>query len=86
MFIHSKKSLEIREGDNKITISAGFVGDIPDWAAKHWYVKAAISDGTIVTTGGAEGEVPKKGRKAVTTEPTAEQATEPAEGDSGQTE
>lgn len=47
MFIHSRKNLEIQEGELKLTIPAGFVGTIPEWAAKHWYVKAAISDGTI---------------------------------------
>lgn len=49
MFINSKKCFEIREGEQKLIIPRGFIGDIPDWAAKHWLVQAAIKEGSIAT-------------------------------------
>ena len=49
MFINSKKCFEIREGDRKLVIARDFIGNIPDWAARHWLVQAAIQDGSIAT-------------------------------------
>lgn len=49
MFINSKKNFEIREGEQKLVIPRKFIGEIPDWAAKHWLVQAAIKDGSIAT-------------------------------------
>lgn len=49
MFVNSKKCFEIREGDQKLTIPRGFIGEIPDWAAKHWLIQAAIKEGSIAT-------------------------------------
>lgn len=49
MFINSKKCFEIREGDNVLVIPRDFIGAIPDWAARHWMVQAAIRDGSIAT-------------------------------------
>lgn len=49
MFINSKKCFEIREGGNVLVIPRDFIGSIPDWAARHWLVLAAIQDGSIAT-------------------------------------
>lgn len=49
MFINSKKNFEIREGEQKLVIPRDFIGEIPDWAAEHWLVQAAIKDGSIAT-------------------------------------
>lgn len=49
MFIHSKQALEIVEGNKKYLIPAGYVGEVPGWVSKHWFFKAAQSDGTIST-------------------------------------
>lgn len=49
MFITSKKSFEINEGDRRFTIPRNFIGNIPDWVAGHWLVQAAIRDGSIAT-------------------------------------
>lgn len=52
MFINSKKNFEIREGEQKLVIPRDFIGEIPDWAAKHWLVQAAIRDGSIAAPQG----------------------------------
>lgn len=49
MFINSKKCFEICEGDHKLVIPRDFIGVIPDWAAGHWLIQAAIRDGSIAT-------------------------------------
>ena len=49
MFINSKKRFEIREGNQRLVIPYNFIGNIPDWAARHWLVQAAIQDGSIAT-------------------------------------
>lgn len=49
MFINSKKNFEIIGEGGKLVIPRGFIGSIPDWAAAHWLVQAAISDGSIAT-------------------------------------
>lgn len=49
MFINSKSCFEIREGARKLVIPRNFIGNIPDWASKHWLVQAAIRDGSIAT-------------------------------------
>ena len=49
MFINSKKCFEIREGNQRLVIPCNFIGNIPDWAASHWLVQAAIRDGSIST-------------------------------------
>nr|DAO40482.1 MAG TPA: hypothetical protein [Caudoviricetes sp.] len=52
MFINSKKNFEIIGEGGKLIIPRGFIGSIPDWAAAHWLVQAAISDGSIATPEG----------------------------------
>lgn len=42
MFISSKKCFEIHEGGQKLVIPCQFIGEIPEWAAGHWLVQAAI--------------------------------------------
>lgn len=49
MFINSKKSFEIREGESVFTIPLNYIGEIPAWVAAHWLVRAAIKDGSIAT-------------------------------------
>lgn len=49
MFINSKKCFEISAGEKKLVIPRNYVGSIPDWAAGHWLIQAAIRDGTIAT-------------------------------------
>ena len=49
MFINSKKNFEICEGEQKLIIPRNFIGEIPNWAANHWLVQAAIKDGSIAT-------------------------------------
>ncbi|WP_024348028.1 hypothetical protein [Lacrimispora indolis] len=49
MFINSKKSFEICEGEKKFIIPRDFIGEVPAWVAKHWLVLAAIKDGSIAT-------------------------------------
>lgn len=66
MFIHCKRNLHIQEGSESLNLKNGFVGEIDDRWAKHWYIKAAISDGTIVTTDTPEKSA-KKGKKAAET-------------------
>jgi len=78
MFIHCKKNLHIQEGSEGLNLKNGFVGKIDDRWAKHWYIKAAVSDGTIETTETAETtettEKPtKKGKKSTET-PKPEEA------------
>lgn len=51
MFINSKKCFEVCEGGQKFVIPRDYIGNIPDWAAKHWLVQAAIKDGSIATPG-----------------------------------
>jgi len=63
MFIHCKKNLHIQEGSESLNLKNGFIGEIDDRWAKHWYIKAAISDGTIVTTEATEKSA-KKGKKS----------------------
>lgn len=81
MFIHCKKNLHIQEGSESLNLKNGFVGEIDDRWAKHWYIKAAISDGTIVSTETAEKSA-KKGKKTAAPADTGEapaEATETAE-------
>ena len=47
MFINSKKSFTICEGERKLVIPRGYIGEIPDWAESHWLIRAAIKDGSI---------------------------------------
>lgn len=49
MFINSKKNFEINQGDRKITIPCGYIGEIPEWVASHWMIQAAIKDGSVAT-------------------------------------
>lgn len=49
MFVNSKKCFEINEGGRKLVIPRDFIGNIPDWAAGHWLIQAAIRDGSITT-------------------------------------
>lgn len=49
MFINSKKSFEVREGDAIFVIPRNYIGEIPNWVASHWMIQAAINDGSIAT-------------------------------------
>lgn len=49
MFINSKKSFEICEGEKKFLIPRNYIGEVPAWVAKHWLVLSAIKDGSIAT-------------------------------------
>lgn len=64
MFINSRKCFEIHEGDRKITIPRNYIGEIPDWAAAHWMVQAAIQDGSIATPQGRDDRSLEKADKA----------------------
>lgn len=81
MFIHCRRNLHIQEGSESLNLKNGFVGEINDRWAKHWYIKAAISDGTIVATDTAEKSA-KKGKKSAALEDsggTAAESTDTAE-------
>lgn len=50
MFICSTKTFKVRCADESILIiPKGFVGEIPDKAAKEWIIQEAIKDGSIST-------------------------------------
>lgn len=70
MFINSKKRFEINEGDQKLVIPRNYIGSIPDWAADHWLVQAAITDGSIATPDG------KRDRDLVKADETAGEKAE----------
>lgn len=75
MFIHCKKNLHIQEGSESLNLKNGFIGEIDDRWAKHWYIKAAISDGTIETAETTE----KSAEKSVKTpEKSAKKGKKPA--------
>ncbi len=74
MFIHCKRNLHIQEGSESLNLKNGFVGEIDDRWAKHWYINAAISDGTIVTTDTTEKPA-KKGKKSAAPEEPSEDST-----------
>lgn len=57
MFICCNKNLHIKEGSETLNLANGFMGDIDDRWAGHWYIKAAMKDGTIVAN------EPKKEKK-----------------------
>ena len=48
MFVNCRKSSRIT-GDNGQTFDmpAGFIGEVPEWVAKHWYFQALCKDGTV---------------------------------------
>jgi hypothetical protein len=50
MFINTKKTIKI-VSDNGIVFSAkaGWIGEVPEWAQKHWYFKALCKDGTVTS-------------------------------------
>lgn len=65
MFICCNKNLLIREGSETLKLSRGFIGGIDDRWANHWYIKAAIADGSIVTSGeNPVRKAPKAGKTA----------------------
>ncbi|WP_312637025.1 hypothetical protein [Oscillibacter sp.] len=74
MFIHCKRNLHIQEGSESLNLKNGFVGEIDDRWAKHWYINAAISDRTIVTTDTTEKPA-KKGKKSAEPEEPSEDST-----------
>ena len=47
MFICCKKALRVREGAEALELDRGFVGRIDDRWKGHWYIRAALRDGTI---------------------------------------
>lgn len=49
MFIACHKNLLVREGTEQLSIPTGFIGQIDDRWAKHWFIQAAMQDGTIET-------------------------------------
>ena len=58
MFIASNQRFKIRRADGSpYVIEKGFVGDIPSDVAESWLIKAAIKDGSIVTSGTKDKEV-----------------------------
>lgn len=50
MFIMAKRSILLPspDGTQQHRVERGFVGDIPDWAAKTDYFAALVKDGKIV--------------------------------------
>lgn len=48
MFICCNKNLHIQEGGESLDLNKGFIGSIDDRWAGHWYIRAALADGTIV--------------------------------------
>ena len=60
MFICCKKNLHIQEGSESLNLQNGFIGEIDDRWAKHWFIQAAISDGTITATGGEKAGEPAR--------------------------
>lgn len=63
MFITCRHSLEICEGDETLRLPAGYIGDLPEWVQDHWFVRAALSDGTI-TAVQSTTEAPTKSARA----------------------
>ena len=47
MFIVCHKNLLVREGTEQLSIPTGFIGQIDDRWAEHWFIRAAMQDGTI---------------------------------------
>ena len=62
MFICCSKNLHIREGGEVLNLSRGFVGDIDDRWKDHWFIRAALSDGTISASGAEEKPKPPKSK------------------------
>lgn len=56
MFICCKKNLLIRDGGVTLRLASGFMGEVADRWSGHWYLQAAIRDGSIVASeaGGTE--------------------------------
>lgn len=50
MVIYCKRSFVLRHETEQLTLPEGFTGTIPKWAEKHWLLKAAIADGSIIAT------------------------------------
>lgn len=63
MFVHCNKNLHIREGTEELNLQRGFIGAIDDRWAKHWFIQAAISDGTIETADAGEKPAKKPSKK-----------------------
>lgn len=64
MFINSRKCFEVHEGERRHEIPRNFIGEIPDWVAAHWLVKAAIKDGSIATPRGTDDKEMEKADQA----------------------
>ena len=49
MFVVSKRNIFIPspDGSQKFRLPAGYMGAVPDWAAKTAYFKALVADGKI---------------------------------------
>lgn len=59
MFICCKKNLHIREGDETLDLKRDFIGSIDDRWKDHWYIQAALRDGSISTGEPEEDSKPK---------------------------
>jgi len=59
-FINCKKAVEIDDGDNKVMFPAGYIGEVPAWAEKHWYYKALCKDGTITSVVKTKDKTPEE--------------------------
>ena len=46
-FISCSKRVEVVDGENKVSLPAGYIGKVPEWVEGHWYYKALCNDGTI---------------------------------------
>jgi len=48
MFINTNKSIKVKSNDGKIfEVKTGWIGEVPEWVAEHWYFKALCKDGTV---------------------------------------
>ena len=78
MFIHCSRNLHIKEGSETLNLRSGFIGEIDDRWAKHWFIQAALQDGTIEAADSGKS----KAKAAKTTKDGGEDQT----ADSGKTE
>ena len=73
-FINCKKNVEIVEGENKVLLSAGYIGQIPPWVEEHWYFKALCKDGTITAVVKTEDNAAELASEAALKKDAAEKA------------
>lgn len=67
MFVLSRRNIIIPspDGTQSVRVSKGFLGEIPDWAAKTEYFQSLVADGKIVPTGKSDKETQKAAEKPV---------------------